>query len=310
MKHSAESDERQRDGMSPMILAGAAAVPIGRLARSSATSLGSLGRAALARCFDGGYDSNVESGAQPGRKGATIEIKDLSVRYGRRLALENLTGAFATGSLTAVVGPNGAGKSTLLKALAGIVRTRRGAIAGIGDRRRVAYLPQQTALDRGFPVTVSELVGLGAWRRFGAFRSAPGEVAPLVAEATAAAGLDGLAGRQIADLSVGQFQRALFARLMVQDADVLLLDEPFAAIDERTSEYLLRMLLRWHAEGRTIITVLHDLTEVRAHFPMTLLLARRYIGWGETATVLAPENLARAGAILMGEPGATREEAA
>jgi zinc/manganese transport system ATP-binding protein len=304
MEHS---DERQHHGT---LRVHATGVLTRDLPRSSATSLGSLGRAALARCFDGGYDSHVESAAPEELKGAPIELRDLTVRYGKRLALENLTGIFAAGSLTAVVGPNGAGKSTLLKALAGIVRTRRGAITALSDRRRVAYLPQQTALDRGFPITVSEFVALGGWRRFGAFRSAPRDIAEQVAEAIAAIGLDGLTGRQIADLSVGQFQRALFARILMQDADVLLLDEPFAAIDERTSEDLLQLLRRWHDVGRTIIAVLHDLVQVRAHFPMTLLLARRSVGWGETASVLTPENLARASAILMPEPGATRKGAA
>jgi zinc/manganese transport system ATP-binding protein len=304
MKHS---DERPHHGR---LRVHAAGVLMRDLSRSSAASLGSLGRAAFARCFDGGYDPHVASAAPEEHKGATIELRDLSVRYGRRLALENLTGAFAAGSLTAVIGPNGAGKSTLLKALAGIVRTRRGAITALSDRRRVAYLPQQTALDRGFPITVGEFVALGGWRRFGAFRSAPSEIARLVAEATAAVGLDGLTGRHIAVLSVGQFQRALFARILMQDADVLLLDEPFAAIDERTSEDLLRLLRRWHDEGRTIIAVLHDLTQVHAHFAMSLLLARRGVGWGETAAVLTLENLARARAMLMPEPGATREAAA
>jgi zinc/manganese transport system ATP-binding protein len=303
MKHS---DERQHHGT---LRVHATGVLTRDLSRSSATSLGSLGRAALARCFDGGYDPHV-SAAPEELKGTAIELRDLSVRYGRRFALQNLTGAFAAGSLTAVIGPNGAGKSTLLKALAGIVRTRRGAITATGDRRRVAYLPQQTALDRGFPITVGEFVALGGWRRFGAFRSAPREIAEQVAEAIAAIGLDGLTGGQIADLSVGQFQRALFARILMQDADVLLLDEPFAAIDERTSEDLLQLLRRWHDVGRTIIAVLHDLVQVRAHFPMTLLLARRSVGWGETASVLTPENLARASAILMPEPGATRKGAA
>jgi zinc/manganese transport system ATP-binding protein len=301
------SDERQHHGTLPVHAAG---VLVRGLARASATSLGSLGRAALARCFDGGYDPHVASAAPEEHKGATIELRDLSVRYGRRLALENLRGTFAAGSLTAVVGPNGAGKSTLLKAVARIVRTRRGAITATSDRRRVAYLPQQTALDRGFPITVGEFVTLGGWRRFGAFRSAPREIAEQVAEAIAAIGLDGVTGRQIADLSVGQFQRALFARILMQDADVLLLDEPFAAIDERTSEDLLRLLRRWHEGGRTIIAVLHDLAQVHAHFPMTLLLARRSLGWGETATVLTPDNLARASAMLMHETGATREAAA
>jgi zinc/manganese transport system ATP-binding protein len=309
MQHSPQSDERRRRGTIVM-RAHAAAAPVGRLSRSSVSALGSLGRAAFARCLDGGHEPDVVSGAHEQRVGATIEIRDLSVRYGNRPALQNLTGTFAAASLTAVVGPNGAGKSTLLKALTGIVRTRRGAIVALSDRRRVAYLPQQTAVDRGFPVTVGEFIALGGWRCFGAFRSAPPDIAERVAEAIAAVGLDPLVGRQIADLSVGQFQRALFARLMMQDADVLLLDEPFAAIDERTREDLLQLLRRWHDEGRTIIAVLHDLADVHAHFPMTLLLARRSIGWGETAAVLTSENLARASAVLMSAAGAAREAAA
>jgi zinc/manganese transport system ATP-binding protein len=235
-------------------------------------------------------------------------MRDLSVSYGKRLVLEKLTGTFAAGSLTAIVGPNGAGKSTLLKALAGIVRTRRGTITPTG--RHFAYLPQQASLDRGFPATLSELVGLGAWRRLGAFRGAQKEIGTLVAEAIAAVGLDGWAGQQIADLSIGQFQRALFARLLVQDADVILLDEPFAAIDERTSVKLLQLLQRWSREGRTVVAVLHDLEQVRLHFPSTLLLARRTIEWGDTTTVLTPANLARSRAILESKAGPARGEAA
>jgi zinc/manganese transport system ATP-binding protein len=280
---------------------------IGRASRSSATTFASLIRAAFVRGFDSGYHPDVGNGTQEPRNPTTIAIKDLSVSYGRQWALQNLTGAFAAGAMTAVVGPNGAGKSTLIKALAGIVRTRRGAIEGISHHRRFAYLPQQSGLDRGFPVTLGELVALGGWRHFGAFRRAPSEISQRAAQSIATVGLDGFATRPIAGLSVGQFQRALFARLLMQEADVLLLDEPFAAIDERTSEDLLQLLRRWHDEGRTIIAVLHDLTQVRAHFPMTLLLARRGIGWGETASVLTTENLARARVTLEGEADTTRD---
>jgi zinc/manganese transport system ATP-binding protein len=286
----------------------AAARQIGKLSRSSASAFGSFGRAALIRCLDPGYYPDAPKGAHEQRKKTTIEIKDLSVRYGRRIALENLTGAFAAGSMTAIVGPNGAGKSTLLKALAGVVRTQRDAIMNLSDRR-VAYLPQQSALERAFPVSVRAFVALGAWRHFGAFRNPPADIAARVFEAVAAVGLDGLAPRAIADLSVGQFQRALFARMLMQDADVLLLDEPFAAIDERTSEDLLHLLRHWHEEGRTIAAVLHDLAEVRAHFPRTLLLARRGIAWGETETVLTAENLALARAIVEGEGDVLNEAA-
>jgi zinc/manganese transport system ATP-binding protein len=267
------------------------------------SALGTHGRAALARSLDPGYHPDVASAAHEQRRHESIEITNLSVSYRRRPVLENLSGTFAAGGMTAIVGPNGAGKSTLLKVLAGIVRTRRGAIADVGYRHRLAYLPQQSGLDRLFPVSVRELVTLGGWRHFGAFRKPGRELAERVAKAMAAVGLDGLASRAIADLSVGQFQRALFARMLVQDADVLLLDEPFATIDKGTSEDLLRLLRRWHDDGRTIIAVLHDLAEVRAHFPETLLLARRAIGWGETRSVLTPENLAQARAIL--EPDAS-----
>jgi zinc/manganese transport system ATP-binding protein len=282
--------------------------PIARASRASAAALCTLGRATFARAFDAGYDP-VGVGAEPSRSRA-IEVRDLSVRYRGRPALANLMGSFAAGSLTAVAGPNGAGKSTLLKALAGIVRVRRGAVVGVGQRRRLAYLPQQATLDRSFPITVAEFAALGGWRHFGAFRSPPREIAERTAEAIAAVGLDGLAGRRIGELSVGQFQRALFARLLVQDATVLLLDEPFAAIDERTADDLLQVLRRWHADGRTIIAVLHDLAQVRTHFPLTLLLARRAIAWGETGAVLTPENLAQARAALEEPAGALLDEAA
>jgi zinc/manganese transport system ATP-binding protein len=110
-----------------------------------------------------------------------------------------------------------------------------------------------------------------------------------------AVGLDALAGRMLGELSVGQFRRALFARVIVQEAAIVLLDEPFASVDAATSDDLLRLVQRWHGEGRTVIVALHDLEQVLAIFPETLLLARKAIAWGETATVLTPENLVEAG---------------
>src|SRR5262249_22121469 len=152
-------------------------------------------------------------------------IANLSVSYGGRPALARLSGRFPAGSLTAIIGPNGAGKSTLLRAIAGIVPTRSGSIAASPRRSRIAYLPQQSVLDRGSRVGAGELAALGAWRSFGAFRAPPPELAARVASALEQVGLAGSARRPIADLSVGQLQRALFARLLVQDAGVLLLDE-------------------------------------------------------------------------------------
>ena len=113
-------------------------------------------------------------------------------------------------------------------------------------------------------------------------------------EALAAVGLVGFERRLIGELSVGQLQRVLFARLLMQDAPIILLDEPFNALDTRTADDLLQVVLNWHRQARTVIAVLHDMNMVLAHFPQTLLLAREVIAWGDSAQVLAPENLAQA----------------
>jgi zinc/manganese transport system ATP-binding protein len=197
--------------------------------------------------------------------------------------------------MTAVVGPNGAGKSTLLKAIAGVIRPMAGQVTCAAlARHRLAYLPQQTELDRGFPITLGELVALGDWRNFGSVRKPPRRLTASVHEAVAAVGLEAFINRQIAELSAGQFQRALFARLLLQDADVILLDEPFAALDESTTDHLLSLLQRWRDKGQTIVAVLHDLDRVRLHFPSTLLLARSPIAWGDTSLSLSADNLVRA----------------
>ena len=216
-----------------------------------------------------------------------VLLRDLTVRYGRRIALEAVSGEFASGSLTAVVGTNGAGKSTLLAAIAGVVRLAGGAVdCAARRRRRLAYLPQLAAIDRDFPLTVSELITLGGWREFGAFR-APGTAMRVRAAAAAeTVGLAGRLARPIGEISLGEFQRALFARLILQDPLVLLLDEPFAAVDAPTVSVLADQVTRWHQEGRTVVAVMHDLDLVQARFPATLVLARRCLAWGPTAMAL------------------------
>jgi zinc/manganese transport system ATP-binding protein len=286
---------RWRRSFSDMVrLGGAAIAPLRRELAALLSALSDHAQATFARNFDGGYHPNTVD-ERPQRGDAGIEIRNLSVGYGEHLALEGVTGDFAPSSMTAVVGPNGAGKSTLLKALAGIIKPVAGEVSCAAlARHRLAYLPQQAELDRGFPITVGELVALGDWRNFGSVRKPPPRLAARVQEAVATVGLEAVINRQIAELSVGQFQRALFARLLLQDADVILLDEPFAAVDESTADELLNLLQRWRENGQTIIAVLHDLDRVRRHFPLTLLLARSPIAWGETSLALSAENLARA----------------
>jgi len=214
-----------------------------------------------------------------------ILLHNVTVRYGRRVALEELTGEFAAGSLTAVVGANGAGKSTLLAAIAGVVRLAGGTLS-CAARHRLAYLPQIVTIDREYPLTVTELIALGGWREFGAFRSPGTALLARAATAAEAVGLAARVGRRIAELSAGELQRALFARLVLQDATVILLDEPFAAVDAQTVPVLIDQVTRWHQEGRTVIAVIHDLELVQGRFPMTLVLARRCLAWGPTEMAL------------------------
>jgi zinc/manganese transport system ATP-binding protein len=291
---------RQRRSASDMVrLVWAATAPLRRSVRTSLSTLGDKSQAAFARYLDSGYDPST-SDSQSSQRTEGIAVRNLSLHYGERCVLDGVTGEFESASLTAVIGPNGAGKSSLLKALAGIVRPSAGEVLCAAlARHRLAYLPQQDELDREFPVTVAELVALGDWRNFGSIREPPRHLAAKVHEALAAVGLLTVADRQIAELSVGQFQRALFARLLLQDANVILLDEPFASLDESTTADLLNFLQRWQREGRTVVAVLHDLEQVRRYFPSTLLLARSPIAWGETSLSLSAGNLALAQKALV-----------
>jgi zinc/manganese transport system ATP-binding protein len=268
---------------------------------SSYQAVADFGSAARAlfqryRAFKG---SDAAGSATSPAAESSIEVRNISVRHGRHVALEGVNGRFAAGSLTAVVGPNGAGKSTLLNVLSGLIRPNRGeVVCAARERRRMAYLQQQTEFDRDFPITLGELVGLGLWRSFGAFKAPSDRTADHVLEAVETVGLLDLIDRRIGELSVGQIRRAFFARLIVLDAEVMLLDEPFAAVDTRTVNTLLTLMTRWHEEGRTIITVMHEFDQVRAHFPSTLLLARSPIAWGDTSTVLTEDNLEKALSVV------------
>ncbi|NDV85399.1 ATP-binding cassette domain-containing protein [Aurantimonas aggregata] len=227
-----------------------------------------------------------------------VRLDDLTLAYRRHPAVHHVTGSFPGGSLTAIVGPNGAGKSTLLKGIMGLLPPSEGRVHLGGVRRRdIAYLPQASELDRSFPVSVTDLVSLGAWREAGIFGRIKGKALDRVFEAIEAVGLSGFEDRIIGTLSGGQLQRALFARVLVQDSRLLLLDEPFTAIDTRTVLDLLAIVRRWHGERRTVIAVLHDMDLVREHFPQTLLIARELVGWGETDDVLRPERLKEARAL-------------
>ncbi|WP_372623864.1 metal ABC transporter ATP-binding protein [Falsiroseomonas sp.] len=230
-------------------------------------------------------------------RGPELRIEHLTATYRRHPAVHHLSARFAPGSLTAIVGPNGAGKTTLLRAVAGLHKVDEGHIAvahADGRKPRVALLPQQSGMDRGFPILCRDVVLQGLWSRLGALRGASRKDLERAAAALEAVGLGGFGPRPVGEMSAGQFQRLLFARLLVQDADLILLDEPFNAVDARTAADLLAVLKRWHGEGRTVVAVLHDLELVRAEFPDCLLLAREKIAFGPTAEVLTAANRLKA----------------
>jgi zinc/manganese transport system ATP-binding protein len=223
---------------------------------------------------------------------AQVQFSDVTLGYDRHPAVHHLTGELAEGALLAVVGPNGAGKSTLFRGVAGVLKPLAGAISLCGlDARDIAYLPQTADIDRTFPITVFDFVGTGLWRATGLFGGIGNAERGRIDRALAAVGLTGFENRSIGTLSGGQMQRLLFARGLLQDARLIVLDEPFNAIDARTAADLLMLVKHWHAEGRTVLAALHDIDLVAAHFPETLLLAREQVAWGETADVLTAHNL-------------------
>lgn len=234
-----------------------------------------------------------------------IRFDNLTLGYNRHPAVHHLDGEIAAGSLTAVVGPNGAGKSTLLKGIVGELRPLQGRVELCGVKRaNIAYLTQQSTLDGSFPIVIYDFVAMGLWAQFGAFRGFDAAARRRVEAAIDAVGLAGLEDRPIGQLSGGQLQRARFARVMLQDSPLVLLDEPYGAIDANTVRDLAALVRRWNSEGRTIICVLHDFAQVREDYPEALLLAREVVARGATAQVLSEANLRRARELAEARPDA------
>ncbi|PKE33038.1 ABC transporter [Rahnella sp. AA] len=216
-----------------------------------------------------------------------IFVNDVEVGYDRQAVAMPLNGQFLCGSLTAVIGANGAGKSTFLKTLAGLQQAVAGKITFTGGKRpRLAYLPQQAELDRGFPISVFDLVAMGCWPQSGLFGGISRHSAAAVGKALETVGMTEMSHLPVGALSGGQLQRTLFARLLVQQAPLIMLDEPFTGIDTQTTELLLKVIAQWHQEGKTVIAVLHDISMVARHFPQVLYLSAQQNLWGTAKDVL------------------------
>lgn len=226
---------------------------------------------------------------------AMIELDHLVAGYERLAITPSLCGTIERGSLTAIVGINGCGKSTLLKTLAGFIPPVSGQLRWRGARPVIGWLAQRHALESQFPLTVYDVVSQGAWPRVSLFRGLNAQMRRKIASAIERVGLAALGESSIDALSGGQFQRMLFARVLVQQAPLVMLDEPFTGIDEATSLELMALILEMHREGQTVLAVLHDNQRVARHFPETLLLESQRACWGDTPSVLkAFENARRA----------------
>ncbi|MCH2078193.1 MAG: metal ABC transporter ATP-binding protein [Rhodobacteraceae bacterium] len=224
--------------------------------------------------------------------GQILEIRNLALGYPGLTLFRGLSLDIAAGSTTAVLGANGSGKSTFVKMLLGITAPLAGRMSWPnGAPREIGHLAQLTEFDRRFPIRVWDLATMGAWKRLGLRRRLDAQMKSQVQAALETTGIADIAYMPLHELSGGQLQRALFARVIMQDAPLILLDEPFAAVDQQTEAHLLTLIDRWRDEGRAVVLVVHDLSSVLDHCSHALLLGNGEATFGEVETVLTPERL-------------------
>jgi manganese/zinc/iron transport system ATP- binding protein len=237
---------------------------------------------------------------------AALAINGLTVAYAEKPVVFSVDMSVAQGTMTAIVGPNGAGKSTLLKAALGLVKPLAGEARLFGlpldrVRDRVAYVPQRASVDWDFPARVIDVVLMGMYRQLGLLRRVRSSHIDAARACLARVGMEDFATRQIGQLSGGQQQRVFLARALAQQADLYLLDEPFAGVDAATEKAIISLLKDLRAEGRTILVVHHDLSTIRAYFDHIFLINTRAIAAGPVDQVLTNENLQRAYGGRLGE---------
>jgi ABC-type Mn2+/Zn2+ transport system ATPase subunit len=228
--------------------------------------------------------------------GDGLEIRDLTAGYGGPPALRDVSLALPASTITAVVGPNGSGKSTLLKALLGLTpqvsgEVRVGGVDADQARDRIAYVPQREAVDWGFPITAADVVLMGRYPRLGLLRRPGSDDRRRVAGALARVGMDPFAARQIGALSGGQQQRVFLARALVQEASVLLLDEPMTGVDQATEEAISELLHDLRNDGATVVITTHDLESAAEDCDLLAFVNHRLVAFGPPAETFTPETL-------------------
>ncbi|MAN99268.1 metal ABC transporter ATP-binding protein [uncultured Roseovarius sp.] len=225
-----------------------------------------------------------------------LSIRGLTVSYGEKPAVFSVDVSFRPGQMTAIVGPNGAGKSTLLKAALGIIRPLSGQVTSLGRplnerRARIAYVPQRASVDWDFPARVLDVVMMGLSRELGLLGRIRASHRARAVASLERVGMAGFAHRQIGQLSGGQQQRVFLARALAQEADLYLLDEPFAGVDAATEKAIIAVLHGLRAEGKTVIAVHHDLATVADYFDRVFLINTTAIAEGPVAEVFTPDHL-------------------
>lgn len=221
-----------------------------------------------------------------------VEIRNLALGYPELPLFRGLSMDIENGSILAVLGANGSGKSTFVKMLLGLLQPLAGKLNWPEGRpSEIGYLAQMTEFDRRFPIRVRDLVAMGAWQGFGFHGRLDKANRERVDAALEAAGVLDIANRSLHTLSGGQLQRALFARVIMQDAPLILLDEPFAAVDQNTEAHLLTLIRKWREEGRAVVLVVHDLSSVLDYCSHALLLGAETATYGAVNAVVTPECL-------------------
>lgn len=238
----------------------------------------------------------VPAAPSPGEAAWPLVVDDLTVAYQRKPVIWDVRFAIPPGALVGVIGPNGAGKSTLLKAILELVPKSSGRVRVFGqsyrqNRGRVGYVPQRESVDWDFPVSALDVVTMGLYGQIGWLRPVRARHRRIALEALHRVGISELAQRQISQLSGGQQQRTFLARALVQDADLYLLDEPFAGVDAATERAIVELLREMKSRGKTALVIHHDLQTVTEYFDHVLLLNMRVVAEGPTATAFTRENL-------------------
>lgn len=223
-----------------------------------------------------------------------IFINNLTLGYNKHPIIHHLTTNFSKGSCTAVIGPNGGGKSTLLKGIMSFIPPMSGNVSFSIPQDSISYLPQTSTIDKTFPITTTELVASGLWKTKGLLKSYTKLDLENVNSAISKLGLEKYANIPIKALSGGQIQRALFARLYVQNTEIILLDEPFNAIDIKSTKIIYSIIEEWRKQNKTILAVLHDYSQVSQYFDHTIIISKNLLIHGTTSEVFNVDNINKA----------------